>query len=236
MSETEETQKQKKMSDYQRRNALKVIDSLLEFRIADIFAVPVDPRRDGCPDYFKVITRPMDLGTVRSKLVNNEYESTIHFKADVRRIWDNTYKYHGVNSLISKFAKQLQQEFEGMTIFLTGDDLADWVSESEWLKSLLDIKIYGNKLIQFLNKDITLDDMLAKEELPNLKLLNKTEKRKLVKDLSKLKNEEHIAEIIRFIQNEDPTLVCNNEVDIELDELSDRSIALLKRKLGQLTR
>ena len=38
-----------------------------------IFAEPVDPVRDNCPGYLEIIQNPMDLGTVREKLLENKY-------------------------------------------------------------------------------------------------------------------------------------------------------------------
>jgi len=33
----------------------------------------VDPELDGCPNYLSVITHPMDLGTIRSRVETNFY-------------------------------------------------------------------------------------------------------------------------------------------------------------------
>ena len=235
MSEENAQKSNKKMTDYQRRGCLKVIDELLQMSISKPFSKPVNPKRDLCPDYFEYIQRPMDLGTIRKKLLKNEYESTDHFKVDVRTVWENCYKYHG-NDLISKLAKQLQQEYEGMTAFLTGDDLADWVSESEWLKSKMEIKIYGNQMIQFLKGEISFNEINHQNEIGGRKLkeLNKTELRKFAKELNKMTDEVKISEAIKFIENEDPSFVVNNEVDMDLEELSDHAVALLRKKLKSI--
>ena len=37
------------------------------------FQSPVDTVALGLPDYFKIIARPMDLGTVKKRLENNFY-------------------------------------------------------------------------------------------------------------------------------------------------------------------
>ncbi|CAN0478693.1 unnamed protein product, partial [Discosporangium mesarthrocarpum] len=40
----------------------QALEELLRAPNACLFAQPVDPERDRCPDYLEVIERPMDLG------------------------------------------------------------------------------------------------------------------------------------------------------------------------------
>ena len=40
-----------------------------------LFSEPVDPVRDNCPEYAKIITQPMDLGTVMNKIYLDIYKS-----------------------------------------------------------------------------------------------------------------------------------------------------------------
>jgi hypothetical protein len=48
-----------------RGHCLDVMDRLYVRPIAQMFLSPVDPVSSHCPDYFILIARPMDLGTVR---------------------------------------------------------------------------------------------------------------------------------------------------------------------------
>lgn len=43
------------------------------------FAEPVDPIKYNITDYFDIITRPMDLGTIRKKLSHNCYSNASEF-------------------------------------------------------------------------------------------------------------------------------------------------------------
>ena len=38
-----------------------------------IFHEPVNPEKLGIPDYFEIIKKPMDFGTIKEKLRCNEY-------------------------------------------------------------------------------------------------------------------------------------------------------------------
>lgn len=57
-----------------------------------LFLAPVD--RNEVPGYDKVITRPMDLGTVRTKLEENKYESPTAFWMDVDLVFTNAVTYN----------------------------------------------------------------------------------------------------------------------------------------------
>ena len=57
----------------QRDRALEVMDKLESFHISRMFTQPVD--RNEMPDYDKTVKTPMDLGTIRRKLIDGEYSS-----------------------------------------------------------------------------------------------------------------------------------------------------------------
>ena len=48
------------------------------------------------PGYFKEIAHPMDLSTIRSKIVPH-YRNLSEFEADVKLMIDNCIKYNGAN-------------------------------------------------------------------------------------------------------------------------------------------
>jgi hypothetical protein len=59
-----------------------------------IFYVPVDPVALSLPDYFDVIKKPMDLGTIRRKMDAGEYLYPHQFAEDVRQMFTNCYRYN----------------------------------------------------------------------------------------------------------------------------------------------
>ena len=61
---------------------------------ADFFLKPVDAEFLQLKDYRRVITHPMDLGTVETKLAERQYASASDFVDDVRLIWANARKYN----------------------------------------------------------------------------------------------------------------------------------------------
>jgi hypothetical protein len=51
------------------------------------FVDPVDPVKFNIIDYFDIISRPMDLSSVRKKLMHNCYHSAAEFVEDMGLIW-----------------------------------------------------------------------------------------------------------------------------------------------------
>ncbi len=65
------------------------------------------------PDYADIISNPMDISEIRSKLENGAYDSALNsFIADVNLIWRNCYEYNGTKAAISAVAKKLAILFD----------------------------------------------------------------------------------------------------------------------------
>ena len=52
-----------------------LLEDMFKMDEAQAFKEPVDPVKEQIPDYFEVIKRPMDLGTIRTKLAEGQYET-----------------------------------------------------------------------------------------------------------------------------------------------------------------
>merc|ERR1712150_85109 len=58
------------------------------------------------------IKQPMDLGTMRKKMENRDYNSTEEFAVDMRLIVTNCYKYNPPDHDVVGMAKKLSEAFE----------------------------------------------------------------------------------------------------------------------------
>ncbi|XP_014482621.1 PREDICTED: homeotic protein female sterile-like isoform X3 [Dinoponera quadriceps] len=76
------------------------------------FYKPVDAELLGLHDYHDIIKKPMDLGTVKSKMDNREYKTAQEFASDVRLIFTNCYKYNPPDHDVVSMARKLQDIFE----------------------------------------------------------------------------------------------------------------------------
>lgn len=76
-----------------------------------IFNTPVDPVALNLPTYFKVIERPMDLGTVKSRLDTGYYSTIDEFASDVRLVFQNAMTFNPKNHGVHMDAKGLLEHF-----------------------------------------------------------------------------------------------------------------------------
>jgi hypothetical protein len=78
----------------------QVIDKIEEDPQAFDFTTPVDYKLLGLDDYPMIIKNPMDLGTVKNKLNNNQYPFFQDALNDIQLIWDNCKLFNQEGSVI----------------------------------------------------------------------------------------------------------------------------------------
>ncbi|KAI4492152.1 hypothetical protein M0802_010049 [Mischocyttarus mexicanus] len=76
------------------------------------FYKPVDAELLGLHDYHDIIKKPMDLGSVKTKMDSREYKTAQEFASDVRLIFTNCYKYNPPDHDVVAMARKLQDVFE----------------------------------------------------------------------------------------------------------------------------
>ena len=118
------------MNDYDKSWCLKLLTELTKMPITAPFRQPVDPVRDNAPDYLKIITNPMDLGTMKKKLSNDEYHSVQSFIDDIKLICDNSKLFNGEKSLYGMICDDIITEVQ--KFYCEKADNA----HQEWLRSL----------------------------------------------------------------------------------------------------
>lgn len=80
-----------------REELYEAIESMLKKIIADKNAYPflAKVRRMQAPDYYNIIQRPMDLGTMQRNMKTGTYfKSKSHFLEELNLIWDNCLTYN----------------------------------------------------------------------------------------------------------------------------------------------
>ena len=92
--------------------ATKIVNICWKVKGAFWFHEPVDTVKYGILDYNDIISKPMDLGSVKRRLNHNFYESAKQFVEEIRLIWKNCYRYNGNEHEISKFAREMENAFE----------------------------------------------------------------------------------------------------------------------------
>lgn len=113
----------------QHARCVEIMNELLSFHTSRMFSQPVDPVRDDCPNYLKVVKNPMDLGTVMRKLRSGAYASVAEWKADVNLVWANSFAFNPKTSLMRSITKELSDYFHKATLNFSGAEIADWNDE-----------------------------------------------------------------------------------------------------------
>jgi hypothetical protein len=81
-------------------------------RVVGPFKDPVDPERDGVPDYLTVVKNPMDLTTMKAKMDGRQYADETEFLADMNQIFTNCYTYWREQDPMWAACEKLQKSFE----------------------------------------------------------------------------------------------------------------------------
>ncbi|KAK9317460.1 Bromodomain-containing protein [Lipomyces starkeyi] len=100
------------LAKHQNKFAHSMIRSLKRLKDAYPFLVPVDPVKLNIPDYFKIVSHPMDLATMEKKLSSNQYSTVEQFVADFNLMVENCIKFNGAESKIAEMGRNLKNSFE----------------------------------------------------------------------------------------------------------------------------
>ena len=90
----------------------KIFDTMEKDHHAYDFLAPVDYIALNILDYPKIITHPMDLGTVKKNLLNGEYKIFQDFMSDINLIWKNCRTYNLPGSEIVKMANHCDKKIK----------------------------------------------------------------------------------------------------------------------------
>ena len=88
-----------------------VLKKLLDHEHGWVFKEPVNPTLLDIPDYFTIVTFPMDLGTIRKKLEANYYKQAEDFAYHVRLTFENAILYNEEHSEVYQLARDLLNTF-----------------------------------------------------------------------------------------------------------------------------
>ncbi|CAK6441333.1 unnamed protein product [Pipistrellus nathusii] len=91
---------------------LKELFAKKHFSYAWPFYNPVDANALGLHNYYDIVKNPMDLGTIKRKMDNQEYKNACEFAKDVRLMFMNCYRYNPRDHEIVTMARMLQDVFE----------------------------------------------------------------------------------------------------------------------------
>ncbi|XP_075228523.1 TATA-box binding protein associated factor 1 isoform X4 [Lycorma delicatula] len=105
--------RQQKPANRRRTDPVVVLSTILETILNEMrdlpdvqpFLFPVSAK--DVPDYYKIVSRPMDLQTIRENLRQKKYQSREEFLADVNQIVENSTLYNGAKSSLTVAARRM---------------------------------------------------------------------------------------------------------------------------------
>jgi len=122
------------------RRMLKLVNSFFSRSDCIPFREPVDWRALELWDYPQIITKMMDLGTVKRKLERGQYQTAAECADDIRLIWTNCMTYNADGSdfflLAESFSKRFEDRYRKIRQeFDTGENLGKSSSKEGRSKS-----------------------------------------------------------------------------------------------------
>ncbi|KAL1194104.1 Transcription factor GTE3 [Cardamine amara subsp. amara] len=94
------------------KNCNNLLTKLMKHKSGWIFNAPVDAVKLGLHDYHTIVKKPMDLGTVKTRLSKSWYKSPLEFADDVRLTFNNALLYNPVGHDVHRMAEFLLNMFE----------------------------------------------------------------------------------------------------------------------------
>ncbi|KAK8894180.1 transcription initiation at TATA-containing promoter protein [Tritrichomonas musculus] len=207
------------LPESQKNRCLSILDTLQSYAISKMFAQPVDPVRDNVPNYFDIVKKPMDLGTVRKKLMNNEYKSVAEFKEDMELIWKNSLLVNSKTSILRLITTDMQEKYQSLAKFLSDSQEWDWLNKLYSLRDELNAmspsrinsssstssKRESKPIKQ--NKSNQTKQTKQKKQQP----LTRAEILKLTNDINNLKDEIHILSIFEVFRKYEPQIETDSD-------------------------
>lgn len=145
------TLSQQPMTEIEHQRAIDITNKIKKIPIASFFLRPVDPVKDGLPNYLIRIkpSYPMDLGTVSKKLEAKQYTTIEDWKKDMDTIWKNAMTYNPLESPYYAVASELQQIFRRKSENIPRTDSDLWILKLQ--KVNRKVKLYSNYKLMIAN-------------------------------------------------------------------------------------
>ena len=88
------------------------------------FMGPVDPVALNIPTYHNIIKKPMDFGTMKTKLDHGEYENAKEFEMDARLVFQNCYRFNPPPDMTNTIGHQFEKIFD-----------EEWSKKRDWIEA-----------------------------------------------------------------------------------------------------
>lgn len=204
------------------RQCSAILNKLITHPAGWVFNQPVDPVKLNIPDYFSIISHPMDLGTIKSKLETKSYSDTEEFAADVSLTFSNAMRYNPPHNDVHSMAKEL------FSIFCSR-----WKSlEAKWKEDdsfILEPPISKKTKIPTANsRGICHKTPAFSNSLVSRPMMS-TNKQKLLKDLAQLSNGNMPPRLHKFLQKFGSLRQNGSKIEVDISAVDEKTVCELQR-------
>ncbi|GEQ67532.1 hypothetical protein JCM33374_g1197 [Metschnikowia sp. JCM 33374] len=221
---------------------IRELTSKKHFNVNFPFLQPVDPIALNIPNYTEVVKTPMDLGTIQTKLANNQYENGDDFEKDVRLVFTNCYLFNPKGNDVHTMGQKLEQMFNkkwaskpvpvSTPNHSEADDSSDEEEEEEpeiseeMLSNVPAIQFLENQLVR-MKKEL---DELKKQHLDKLKQQRDAKKKKKISKKNKSKKARSNSVVEHALESQPVvTYEMKKQVSETVPTLNDKKLqALIK--------
>ncbi|KAL0770667.1 hypothetical protein Bca101_035818 [Brassica carinata] len=219
------------------RQFATIIRQIAQQKWAWPFLEPVDVKGLGLDDYHKVIEKPMDLGTIRTKMEGSEYSNVREIYADVRLVFKNAMRYNEEKHDVYVMAESLLEKFEEkwLTIMpkLVEEEKkqAEEEAQDRASKQLAVEAAQADKARDLSNELYEIDQELEKLReivVQKCRKLSTQEKKGLSAALGRLSPED-LSKALKMVSEGNPHFPAGApEVELDIDLQSDVTLWRLK--------
>lgn len=97
--------------DQWEKAATRAMTTLTRNSSAWIFAEPVNVELLNITDYYDIVKKPMDFGTIKGKLKELRYSTITEFMEDMELVFYNCKLYNGEISGVGQMGKNVHDEY-----------------------------------------------------------------------------------------------------------------------------
>ncbi|CAM6088210.1 unnamed protein product [Calypogeia fissa] len=229
-----------------------VLRQITQHKWAWPFMEPVDVQGLGLNDYYEIIKKPMDLGTIRDRMEIKDgtgYKHVQEICDDIRLVFSNAMKYNPAGSDVHIMAKALSEKFEEkwkavLEPKLQEEDIkrrqedreanAKEAAAFQAAEEAAIEKLASDASRQLEELDKSLED-LKQKATPRCRVMSIEEKRQLGHSLGRLPAD-NLQRVIQIIAQKNPGFNASaDEVEVDIDAQEPATLWRLHRYVQSVT-
>lgn len=98
--------------DHWEKAAQRMLMTLSRNSQAWIFQEPVNVEALDIPDYLTIVKKPMDFGTIKTKIKEQKYANISEFMEDMELVFYNCKLYNGEHNAVGQMGKSVHDEYK----------------------------------------------------------------------------------------------------------------------------